>query len=684
MSNQRRFRSIGLLCAVTVAISLAGCGGGAASDPPNSGGTGGTKEKNLERASAADLVAFYQEKLRLRAVRNAASGSITALPQPIFSPPAAGDVANAVSATNNQEAGVDEEDLIKTDGNLIYTLEQAVVSSTSAVLKPVLSAYQRNADNTVTRTTVQGLGVSQAALGMHFSLAGQRVVVLARENLAEPAIGVPALITSPGAATPFYTYYKPRLALQFHAANTTLASQARWDIDGTLIASRLIGSTLYVALNYTPNLAVDRLAPNATSAEREAAISALTVNDLLPKIAIGDQVSPLLGEQDCYVQKKNASTDLGLTVLLAINLESTALTRTARCFAGGSEAVYMTPANLYLATTRYEYQNQNGIDFFPVDINTDVHKFALAGSDFNYKGSGSVVGHLGWSSALKSYRLSEDQADLRVLTFTGQSTGWLGNPIFAVADNTPKPAASPATLTVLREGKDADGAASLQVIATLPNSNRPAAIGKEGEQVYAVRFFGSKAYVVTFRRTDPLYVLDLSNPNDPKVAGALEVPGFSDYLLPVSDSLLLGVGKDAPQGRVGGVKVALYDVSNPASPTELAQKVYGNQGSYSGIDVGSHGLNYLQRGNVLRLTLPMALNAADPNAGRSSLSKGLYRFEVNAGAKTLVEKPTLGLVQFDQTNPASYINYSLEGDRAIQINDSVYYLQASGLKAFAW
>jgi uncharacterized secreted protein with C-terminal beta-propeller domain len=111
-------------------------------------------------------------------------------------------------------------------------------------------------------------------------------------------------------------------------------------------------------------------------------------------------------------------------------------------------------------------------------------------------------------------------------------------------------------------------------VGELPNAARPQPLGKPGEHLYASRFIGARGYLVTYRLTDPLYVLDLSDPGDPKMAGELHVEGYSDYLFPVSDTLLLGVGKDAVvdggagDGRFAwyqGVKVSLIDVSEPAS-----------------------------------------------------------------------------------------------------------------------
>ena len=95
-----------------------------------------------------------------------------------------------------------------------------------------------------------------------------------------------------------------------------------------------------------------------------------------------------------------------------------------------------------------------------------------------------------------------------------------------------------------------------------------------------MRFVGDRGYLVTFRQVDPLYVLDLSDPADPRSAAVLEVPGFSDWLFPLDGGLLFGVGKDADAtGRQQGVKVALFDVRDAANPRVLDSRRYGQPGS---------------------------------------------------------------------------------------------------------
>jgi hypothetical protein len=124
-------------------------------------------------------------------------------------------------------------------------------------------------------------------------------------------------------------------------------------------------------------------------------------------------------------------------------------------------------------------------------------------------------------------------------------------------------------VTVLRD----DGAGSLARVGQVGGLGA-------GERIYAVRFMDDTGYVVTFRQTDPLYVLDLRNPAAPAVTGELKIPGYSAYLHPMGDGLLLGVGQDADEaGRVKGLQVSVFDVSDPADPQRIQNYVIENGGS---------------------------------------------------------------------------------------------------------
>ena len=176
-----------------------------------------------------------------------------------------------------------------------------------------------------------------------------------------------------------------------------------------------------------------------------------------------------------------------------------------------------------------------------------VHSFIYDAADASYKASGKVDG-----TVLNSYSMSEHEGALRVATTSSDpNTGRTESGVY-----------------VLKPSGD-----ELNVVGSVTG------LGKT-ERIYAVRFMGPTGYVVTFRQTDPLYVLDLRDPASPKVTGELKIPGYSAYLHPVGDGRLLGLGQDATDtGRVTGSQLSLFDVSDPTKPTRISQVDLGQGGS---------------------------------------------------------------------------------------------------------
>jgi len=662
---------------------LAGCGGG-------SGGTDGSPPINGEAQATAgalaasqpgELLAFVKGKLRERQAQRKLVPEmvfVTATTAEVQFDSVTGAPTTSTelgrSGTTVQEQGVDEDDLIKSDGASIYTLLRPWDAASGTV-----QVHRRRADGGVDAVGKVALPIDATAryhpLGMVLAPEAQRLAVLSASqtyyslDLCGPgqaclAIGLPSF-------APMATRSQVALDLLNVSNPAAAAVTDSVRIEGRIIGSRLVGNALVLVTQHSPQLALEALPVTVPDSEREALIAKLQAGDLLPTLRInGGAAQALVTDTDCYVQPKNASYGIEITTITVFDLQSPTLQRRSRCFVGGTEAVYMAPDNLYLATSRYTYETTGaGIRFAP-QTSTDVHKFAIDGQKvsqanalvIDYRGSGEVPGHLGWDPQKNSYRMSEWNGDLRVLSFTGE-TGW-----GQVAEEAKTP--SPATLTTLRE-RSADR--TLQLVSQLPNAQRPQALGKPGEQVFGVRFLGDRGYVVTFRRVDPLYVLDLSNPSDPKTVGELLIPGFSDYLFPMGDGLLLGVGKDASEsGQVLGVKVALFDVADPAQPRQLNALSFGGAGSSSGLDYSRHGIDLYTSGQLTRVALPLVV-ATEFFAGWVS---GLQRLEVDAVAKTLTAKSLI---------PSSGSSFhDLGSDRALQIGTHVYYFNAGQLTATAW
>lgn len=661
----------GLALALGLALVLSACGGGGGSAPAD---PAPPTTQGLATAQPGELLDYIKTRLAARGPQAAGLGVGVGGDMPAW-------LDGAVTATSSgtvsrsgtlvQEAGVDEDDLIKTDGSRIYTLQP--LSARGAVAKEFaqLTVHVKGAD-----------GRPQPAGGVMLKADGEadsdgwvytRGLLLA-DGLPRVAVvgeGAGTTLSWPdcppdmACTTSLLPYQPVAPTVHVQLLDLTQASQPgqpeRLVFDGRLIGTRQIGRMLYVVASHAPTLAFDQLPVTTTAAERAAALSRMTVAEVLPRISVnGGPRQPMLADTDCWLQKENASHQVALTTLTAIDLGSPTWARSTRCFAGGSEALYMSSASLYVATSRNEVQTLQNRTVFAPETNTDLHKFGVDGARFSYRGSGLVKGHLGWDRNRTPYRLSEHNGDLRVLSFTG-TMGWMTE---ADASTT---APSPATLSVLREA-----AGTLRTVATLPNAQRPALLGKPGEQVYGVRFVGDRGYVVTFRRIDPLYVLDLSNPTDPRTAGVLEVPGFSDWLFPLDGGLLFGVGRDATaQGQVLGVKVALFDVRDASAPKLLDSRSYGQMGSSSALDYSPHGLAQLTVGSRTRLALPMLLL----DGSKPFPAVTMQRFEVDSTARTLSVKPSIEL-------GASWLD--LGSARTLLQGDWVHHLAEGQLRSWAW
>jgi uncharacterized secreted protein with C-terminal beta-propeller domain len=185
---------------------------------------------------------------------------------------------------------------------------------------------------------------------------------------------------------------------------------------------------------------------------------------------------------------------------------------------------------------------------------TLIHRFdTRSATETEHRGSAGVPGY-----TLNQFSLSEHDGHLRVATT--QEPEWWEAPA---------------------EGETAQSFVTVLSTAggRLRQTGRVGGLGRN-ERIYAVRFLGDRGYVVTFRQTDPLYSLDLSDPSAPRVTGELKINGYSAYLHPVDERTLIGIGQDATdEGRILGTQVSLFDVGDPANPTRLAQKRLG--GGYS-------------------------------------------------------------------------------------------------------
>lgn len=663
------------------ALLVSGCGGGGVPGAPGSPNAGAPApaapqvKEALVGADSAALVEHFRDRL---AATRPGSGSpspggwafvapargataLDATPAPAAGAPTAdgGGIRTGASSTLLQEAGVDEEDVVRIDRDRVYALTPRGAGESQRVVVHRASPDGRSL------ASVGALELDRALAyrGLYADAPRLRLVAVGTDGadgwgvipmpMPMPATSTSTPTTATGATTtmpivadasaPVPPSADPRSAI----ALIDVADPQRprvatvLGIGGTVTASRLHEGRLWLVVRSSPRLdGFDWSWSPPSARANEAVLESLTADRLLPTWRVdGGPERPLLRDGSCYLQPAAPGGVPSVTTIVSVDLADPLAAPLARCLAAPVDTVYLTPGALYLATQRWPAIWRNGAlppgvsasSGVPLEPVTDLHKFALSPGAITYRGSGSAPGRLSWGEDTARFMLSASGSDLRVLT---------------QRDPEPASVSGPATLTVLRDGGDG----ALRAIATLPNARRPAPIGKPGERVHGVRFVGQRGYVVTFRRVDPVYVLDLADPTDPKLLGELEVPGFSDRLYPLTDRLLLGVGRDTITWQGDdlqtGVLVSLIDVGDPAQPTERARQVIGRRGSTSAADASPHGAMIRPVDGLIRVALPVTVHEAASDeppgtplearwAGFTRLAA--FRWEVDPAAPALRE-----------------------------------------------
>jgi len=437
------------------------------------------------------------------------------------------------SGTNVQEEGVDEPDLVKTNGTTLFAVANGRLNAVD-----VSERRPRLLDS----LKLEG-GWSHELL-----LHRDKLLVLSRGGyFAQPLPAIAASIRP-------YAPAESVLA-EIDISNPKALRVVRTlTLDGSYVAARLVGGTVRIvsAAQVPSELPFKRPDSNTKEAldaaldRNRAVVASSRVTSWLPSYKLkrrGVRATverPLV--QCRHVRRPASFSGLGMLTVLTVDLarglepvSSTAVMTDARI-------IYASPNSLYVATERWA--DRPGPDA-PTEeqdgVTTAIHKFDISSPlRAQYLGSGRVPGYL-----LSQWSLSEHRGVLRVVST--DAPAWWG----------PR-RESESFLTTLRHR---DGG--------LVVAGRIGGLGK-GERVYAVRFVGDVGYVVTFRQVDPLYTVDLADPDRPRVLGELKIPGYSAYLHPIGEDLLLGVGQDATEeGRSLGTQLSIFDVSDLRRPTRL-------------------------------------------------------------------------------------------------------------------
>lgn len=430
------------------------------------------------------------------------------------------------STTNVQVQGVDEADSVKTDGIYLYIASGDVISIVKA--HPLGELSNRSV---IDLRDVLGLDANYSVWVQGIYLSGDRLVAVVSVCGPYPYHmdgGLPVTASSgqEGFAPAIWRMPEERsLVLVFSLDDGIPDLLGFKGSSGYPVTSRMIAGVVYLVSQHYLWMFGDEVSlPEAHEGSSSAPIPATSV-----------RYDPECADPSSFLN------------ILALDVSSLQSNHTS-ILTGYASTIYVSPEAMYLTFQKWDAADvpvqameSSGDGSVGVTVSSDsatttIYKLALEGLEVKALARGDVPGYL-----LNQFSLDEDEGLLRVAT----TFSW-GNERSCVY--------------VLND--------ELQVVGALEGL-------APGERIYSCRFMGDTLYMVTFRQVDPLFVIDLSDPASPRVLGELKVPGFSSYLHPVGEGLLVGIGMDN-----GSVKLSLFDVSDPELPLELDTAVVGGW-SYS-------------------------------------------------------------------------------------------------------
>jgi hypothetical protein len=465
-------------------------------------------------------------------------GAISAGPSvDTLNSPAGGASGSYTSTTNDQETGVDEPDIVKTDGDTVYAI-------TDGVLR-VLDGGTHEVTGTLDLTLYDGWQNAELLVA-----GGHGIVVFG---------GSSSTYTFPnwggGAFFGFQVPAAQRSTVLFLDLTGAPRVTGTMRVSGSYVDARLVGSQVRIVVDSAPDIAfpsanhyvAGTAATKKQTAANRAVIASAGVGDWLPSYTISTASGTQTKQVDCSaVSRPTTYSGASMVSVYSVDLDHLGADPDPISLAADADTVYASSTSLYIASNASCPFCER-----PAIQPTELHRFDISrpGAPV-YLGSGSVPGAL-----LSAYSMSESGGYLRVATTVGTTTK-----------------SESSRISVL----DANTLAEIGVVTNLGS----------GEQIYAVRFEPTTAYLVTYQRVDPLFIVDLSDPHAPKAVGELKAAGYSTYLQEVGTGQLVSVGQttSGPDQEPDGLALTLYDVADLATPRQLSSLAVPNAPAYGSLD----------------------------------------------------------------------------------------------------
>jgi uncharacterized secreted protein with C-terminal beta-propeller domain len=558
--------------------------------------------------------------------------------------PAPAPTPAAYTTTNTQEKDVDEADFVKNDGSRAFLLhDRQLVKLDTWPPESTRLAWTKQVEGYPTEMFLEGNRVvvfSQVNLAPVFSRVGagspaDRGCGLARTEQCSDGLKITVFDVA-GA--------EPSVLFELYLESSYVSARRVGSSVRVVSTGGLRGPQLkYYLESYPSNPDALKREYEKLRARNAALIRAASLEDWLPQsVEVVGGRARLLTPDCTQFHASTAPTALGLTTISALNLarlDAGALLTSVLSPAG---QVYASKEALYVTLAHYWRPGARG-----VQDHTYIHKFDIASDPLRtrYVASGGVPGHI-----VDQYSMGEEKGSLRVAT-TQSLLGTTTNGVHILQ---------------ARGGR-------LEQVGFLAGL-------APGEQLYSSRFMGDRGYLVTYRRIDPLFTLDLRDPRQPRQVGELKVPGFSTYLHPIDNDHLLAIGReteDTGRGeRMVGLALQIFDVSDFANPRLMHKQVFGTWSASSEAENDHKAFNYFPARGLL--AIPFSDWRASSNAGYSSTLE-LFRVSLAGGIA-----PAGSVDHSDLNRPSAYRGYywyySPRVRRSIMMDDYVYSISMGGVK----
>ncbi|NHN31293.1 beta-propeller domain-containing protein [Paenibacillus agricola] len=585
------------------------------------GGGGGSVVDDSTVKLKSGITVTDQSAMKESASASAPSAAAAPASTAASSPTAA---SPGYSGTNVQVEGVDEADIIKTDGGYIYQ-----VNRNRIIIAAAYPADQLKVTQTLTFEDTNFRAKELYIDDNHMVVIGttsyrnsDKVVPMDKQvapspqpssATASPAMS-PSVMPIPPESTriavmPIVVSKQTTKAIVYELGDRTQVKKLREvELDGNYVSSRKVGASLYLVSNKGFNV-YPMLRGDVTQADKEAAM--IGAMPSYKDSAAGDAFTSIGFEDIRYFPN---SVQPNYLIIAGFNINQPEQKVHVSSYLGSGQQVYASQGHLYVTTNEYSpivnqpTEEPAGANLkmrimtISGETNSVIYKFAMDQGTIRYTGRGKVPGR-----TINQFAMDEHNGNFRIAT----TTGFVGGSDDFTSKN---------HMYVLNEAMSVVG----QIDDIAP-----------GEQIYSVRYAGNRAYMVTFKTVDPLFVIDLQEPQAPKILGKLKIPGYSNYLHPYDENHLIGFGKDAVEVSSGssangvqqtsayyqGMKMAMFDVSDVTNPKELFAESIGDRGTDSELLRNHKALLFSKEKNMLAFPVTLMETKTSQSSNSSSSTK---------------------------------------------------------------